>query len=99
MAMPKARLIRDRKMVLSDGAIVQIRVWEVAAPVPPSEHRFKYSLFYGKDGKRLVGYDNERGKGGHKHIGDEEFPYTFVDIDTLFADFLADVERLRGEPV
>lgn len=86
-------------MVLSDGAIVQIRVWELVAPVPPSRHRFKYSLYYGKGTERLVGYDNERGKGDHKHVDGVELPYAFVDIDTLFADFLADVEALRGEPV
>lgn len=93
----KARLLRDRKTLLADGGMVQIRVWEVVAPVPPSEHRFKYSLYYGKNGKRLVGYDNERGKGDHKHIQDVEVPYTFVDIETLLADFIADVEALRRD--
>lgn len=95
--MTKALLLRDRKIVLADGAIVQIRVWEVAAPVPPSEHRFKYSLYYGKAGERLVGYDNERGKGDHKHVNGVELPYTFVSIDRLLADFVDDVEALRGE--
>ncbi|WP_431858891.1 toxin-antitoxin system TumE family protein [Azospirillum sp.] len=95
--MPKARLLRDRKMILADGGIVQIRVWEVLAPVPPSEHRFKYALYYGKGGERLVGYDNERGKGDHKHIKGLELPYMFIDIETLLADFVADVEALRGE--
>lgn len=97
--MTKATVLRDRKMVLPDGAIVQFRVWLVNAPVPPSEHCFKYSLYYGIDGERLVAYDNERGKGDHKHIGKEEMPYRFTDIDTLLNDFLADIETLRGEPL
>jgi len=50
-------------------------------------------LFYGRDGIRLVGYDNERGKGDHKHIGNREIPYRFMTVEQLVADFLADVER------
>lgn len=95
--MTKSRLLRDSKSILPDGSIVQIKVWEVEAPVPPSEHRFKYRLYYGRGGERPVGYDNERGKGDHKHLRGVEVPYTFVDMQTLLADFVADVEALRGE--
>ncbi|WP_425515594.1 toxin-antitoxin system TumE family protein [Methylomonas paludis] len=35
----------------------------------------------------MVGYDNERGKGDHKHIGNDEFPYEFIDVATLIEDF------------
>jgi hypothetical protein len=52
-------------------------------------------LFYGFPGERIVGYDNERGKGDHKHIRGVEVPYTFVSIDQLMADFMADVEAER----
>jgi hypothetical protein len=44
-----------------------------------------------------VGYDNERGKGDHRHYGDHEEPYAFTSIEQLAADFQADVPRLRGE--
>jgi hypothetical protein len=47
----------------------EMTIWEVASPVIGSAHKLKYSLFYGVNGKRLVGYDNERGKGDHRHIG------------------------------
>ena len=67
-------------------------VWRLPRPVPPSEHGFKYRLVYIVEGVRVVGYDNERGKGDHRHIGDTEAPYTFVDVPTLTADFMADVE-------
>ncbi len=50
------------------------------------------------DGTCLVRYyDNERGKGDHRHLGDLETPYAFVDIESLVADFLADVARIRGD--
>ena len=78
-----------------EGGIVEMVVWRVPEPVPPSEHSFKYRLVFVHDGKRVVGYDNERGKGDHKHLGQRELPYKFVDIETLMADFLRDVEALQ----
>ena len=45
----------------------------------------------------LVGYDNERGRGDHRHIEGEEQPYSFSTPERLIDDFLADVRRLRGE--
>ena len=90
--MPEAKLVVRLRRVLDDGALLSFVVWEVPEPVPPSAHWFKYSLFYGFPGERIVGYDNERGKGDHKHIRGVEVPYTFVSIDQLMADFMADVE-------
>ena len=58
---------------------------------------FKYSLFYGKEGQRIVGYDNERGKGDHRHFGNREEKYSFSTIDQMMRDFFADVRRARGE--
>ena len=57
----------------------------------------KYSLFYCYDGQRIVGYDNERGKGDHKHLGALEFRYKFESVDKMIADFLHDVERMKNE--
>jgi hypothetical protein len=84
------------KQVLSAGAIVEMTIWQVRQSVPGSKHRLEYSLFYGFPGKRLIGYDNERGKGDHRHDKGREEPYTFATAEQLIADFLADV-RLRGE--
>ena len=70
-------------------------VWRVPEQVPPSDHAFKYRLVFVRAGKRVVGYDNERGKGDHKHVGGRETTYRFVDVDTLLADFLRDVEATQ----
>lgn len=88
--MPATLIFRDKR-TLPSGAIVEMRIWRIPSPVPPAEHLFKYSLFYGKNGRRLVGYDNERGKGGHRHMGDQELPYQFSSVEQLIHDFLADV--------
>jgi hypothetical protein len=47
------------KHELDDGAIVEMVIWKVPQRVPGSHHGFKYRLYFGKGGKRLVGYDNE----------------------------------------
>lgn len=80
-----------------DGAIVEMTIWLVPEPVPGCLHRFKYSLFYGYPGDRVVAYDNERGKGDHRHFGEREERYDFSTVETLVADFLSDVKHARGE--
>ena len=92
----KAELVYRSKTVLSDGAIVEMVIWRLPTPVLKSEHVLKYRLFYGKDGKRLVAFDNERGKGDHMHLGDREFPYVFVSVEKLMNDFLFEVRKLRS---
>lgn len=48
------------------------------------------------DGVCVVRYDNERGKGDHRHYGDLEETYAFISVEQLAADFEADVAKLRG---
>ena len=94
--MPATRIFHDKAIYPDDGAIVEMTIWEVPEPVPGSVHRLKYSLFYGYPGRRVVSYDNERGKGDHRHLGDLEEPYTFTTVEQMVADFLADVRKARG---
>lgn len=91
-----AELLFHSKRVYDDGAIVELKLWAVPAPVRGSSHSLKYSLFYGRPGERLVGYDNEAGKGDHRHLGSREEPYMFRSAERLVADFLADVAEARG---
>jgi Family of unknown function (DUF6516) len=93
----KAVLAFHDKQVLPDGAIVEMRIWQVATPVLGSAHKLKYSLYYGLAGRRLVGYDNERGKGDHRHFEGRQQRYAFTTSERLIADFLTDVRGLRGE--
>ncbi len=89
-------LFYDRKDY-PDGAIAELTIWQVPEPVAGSAHDLKYSLFYGYPGQRVVGYDNERGKGDHRHLADREEPYTFTTVEALIADFVADVRKFRGD--
>jgi hypothetical protein len=93
----RAELLFELRIVYDDGAILEMVIWRVPSPVPPSGHSLKYSLFYGRPGVREVGYDNERGKGDHRHIRDVESPYVFSSVEQLMSDFWSDVRRARGE--
>jgi Family of unknown function (DUF6516) len=94
----KAVLLLRSKEVLSDGAIVEMVIWQVPEAVAGSRHRYKYSLYYGRDGIRIVGYDNERPKGDHRHLDGKETPYAFTGVDRLVSDFLSAVRRRRTQP-
>jgi Family of unknown function (DUF6516) len=96
MTKRKALLIFFERVAYEDGAIVEMKLWRVPSPVSPSGHEFKYSLFYGRPGVREVGYDNERGKGDHRHLRDVETAYRFSTVEQLIADFWSDVKTLRG---
>jgi len=39
--------------------------------------------------------DNEAGKGDHKHLDEIEAPYIFSNLDSLHADFWAEVNKHR----
>ncbi len=88
-----AALLARTKEVRDDGSIVDIVIWELPEPMPGSAHRYKYRLYYGAEGHSRVRYDNERGKGDHRHLGDDEHDYTFSSVEQLLVDFQSDVER------
>ena len=94
--MAKATLLFEIKRQFDDGHMFQARIWRVPNPVRGSSHTLKYSLYYGRKGSRLLGYDNEAGKGDHRHYGDHEEAYSFTSIDQLVSDFLTDLDALRG---
>lgn len=85
-------LIR-RRVVLAADAFAEVVVWRVPEPVPPSEHPFKYRLAYVVQGECVLRYDNEQGKGDHRHFGAEESGYVFSSPEQLMQDFNADIAR------
>ncbi len=93
MQYKSAVLFVHAKEVRDDGSIVEIVIWELPRPLPPCSHRFKYRLYYGATGRCRVRYDNERGKGDHRHFANHEERYVFASIEQLLEDFRLDVER------
>ena len=98
IAMPKARLLMRQKERFEDGSVLEVVIWKLPASDPERPHSLKYSLYFGRGDRRLVGYDNERGKGDHRHYGDHEAPYRSVSLVRLLQDFYEDLARERGLP-
>jgi hypothetical protein len=93
--MASATLVIRERMVYADGSVAEMVIWRVPRPVAPATHGFKYRLAYIVDGRRVLGYDNERGKGDHRHADDREEAFAFVSIDDLLLRFVAEVEAMR----
>jgi len=91
-----AQLLHRDRLDFDDGSVIEMVIWQVPAPVTGSLHRYKYRLYFGRGGRRLVGYDNERGKGDHRHRRVREERYLFTTVERLVQDFLADVAAERA---
>ncbi len=94
--MPRATLIFKDKEIRADGSIVEVVVWELSEPVPPCVHRYKYRLYFGAEGVCRVRYDNERGKGDHRHRDGVETVYRFSTLAALVRDFRQDIANWRA---
>jgi len=95
-----AKLRYHLKRIFPEGDIMEIKIWEV----PRSEdfpEGVRYSLVYIKmdeeGARRVLGYDNERGKGHHRHHFGREERISFHGWEELVRMFLDDVRKLRRE--
>jgi hypothetical protein len=88
-------LLRERRIVAED-AFVELVVWKLPAPVGGSVHSFKYRLAFVVNSVCVLRYDNEAGKGDHKHLGDVQSPYGFTTPSQLLDDFWHDVDHWRS---
>ncbi|MCI0391947.1 MAG: DUF6516 family protein [Acidobacteria bacterium] len=90
------RLLYRLRREYEDGAILEMVIWRVSKPVAGSLHPYRYRLFYGYPGWRVVGYDNERSKGDYRHRHGLQEAYRFESPEALIDDFLRDVLEERG---
>ncbi len=94
--MKALELVRTR-VIYSEIAFAELVLWQLQSPLPGSNHRFKYRLAYVVRGECVLRYDNEAGKGDHRHYASKESSYAFTDPDKLIAAFLADIARWNRE--
>ena len=92
-----ATLLSRKQTALAESVSVERVLWLLPSPARGSLHSYKYRYALIANGVCVLRYDNEAGKGDHKHIGDTEVLYHFVDIDQLLNDFLADVGRWMND--
>ena len=93
--MKAARLLLQDRRDIAEDRFVELVVWQVPQPVRASTHRFKYRLAFVVNGVCVLRYDNEAGKGDHRHVGAVESPYAFTTPEQLYTDFMADVRNWR----
>jgi hypothetical protein len=93
-----AELLLRERIIVAEDAFVEIRIWRVPLSVRGSRHAFKYALAYVVRRECVLRYDNEAGKGDHRHLGAVETPYTFTTPERLLADFWEDVETWTRKP-
>ena len=94
--MGNAKPILRSKIIHSNGDIEELVIWKLPEKTKDFPLGIKYRLYYGtSDGKCLVRYDNEKGKGDHKHILGKEYPYKFKSVEQLIQDFINDINKLK----
>lgn len=91
----KAELLLNERHILSEDSFVEMAVWRLPSPLPGSLHGFKYRLALVVKGLCVLRYDNEAGKGDHRHRGDEETSYLFTTPQALLDEFWHKVDNWR----
>jgi hypothetical protein len=94
--MKATQLLRTR-VVYSEKAFAELVLWQVPKPLKGSVHNYKYRLAYVVDGECVLRYDNETGKGDHRHYAGRESKYIFSTPEKLIADFQRDIQRWNNE--
>ena len=92
--MPAKLLLKERR-IISENSFLDLVIWELPEPIHGSKHKYKYGLAFVVDNECVLRYDNEYGKGDHKHIMEAEVSFTFKGLAQLVDDFLNDVEHWR----
>lgn len=93
----EAELLDDYRLDVDERSFAEVVIWHVPQPVHGSSHHFKYRLAFVLNDVCVLRYDNELGKGDHKHLGPAEEAYAFSTIDKLLADFWTDVNEWRKQ--
>lgn len=96
MSNMKADLLLDERRNIADDRFVELVVWRVRHPVRGSAHLYRYRLAFVVKGVCVLRYDNEAGKGDHRHVGEMEFPYAFSTPEQLYTDFMTEVADWRA---
>lgn len=91
----KAVSVLRNRVQLDDHSFVELVIWKLPKPLAGSAHDFKYRLALVSDGICVMRYDNEAGKGDHRHFDGHEQDYDFESVEQLHRDFWLDVEQWR----
>ena len=94
--MKATQLLRTR-IIYSEEVFAEMVLWQLPKPIAGSSHRYKYRLAYVVRGECVLRYDNEVGKGDHRHVGETSGFYVFTTPERLIADFQREIARWNRE--
>ena len=81
------------RVVYSEISFAELVLWRLPRPIAGSAHPYKYRLAHVVRGNCVLRYDNESGKGDHRHLLSRQRTYAFTTPEQLLADFMRDIER------
>ena len=93
----KAVELIHARIAYSASAFAELVLWRLPKPLEGSPHGYKYRLAYVVHAKCVLRYDNEVGKGDHRHFDGKESAYAFTTPNQLIADFQHDIARWNHE--
>jgi hypothetical protein len=91
-----AELMLNERHIIAENVFAEMVVWRLPTPLPGSRHNFKYRLALVIDGRCVLRYDNESGKGDHRHENGEQTHYVFTTAQALLDDFWGEVDKRRA---
>lgn len=95
--MTRAEVLIREKGTDDKGNLYELIVWRVPATQHhPQGVRYRLAFIPAGEDVPAVLYDNHHPKSHHRHIKGREEIYSFVDVDHLVDDFLADVRKVEG---
>jgi hypothetical protein len=93
----KATQLICTHIIYAESVFAELVLWRLPKPLIGSLHNFKYRLAYVVRGRCVLRYDNETGKGDHRHFGENGSAYIFTTPEQLIADFQNDIKRWNYE--
>lgn len=93
----KATLLLRERLPFDENSFAELVIWRLPRPLPGSTHPYKYRLAFIVDDDCVLRYDNEAGKGDHRHTGTRELAYAFESPEKLVQDFLREARRIHRE--
>ncbi len=98
--LPCMVIVITTKVIYHTKKVFNNYITEIKITKVPKSDKFpegiRYALVLIRNGKRILGYDNEASKGHHKHIYEKEFKYEFTNIYDLIKKFRKEVGEMEN---
>ena len=90
-------LLLSERRAIGEDRFAELVIWSLPRPATGSAHSYKYRLAFVIAEQCVLRFDNESGKGDHKHIREIEVPYVFTSLPQLIEDFLQEIASWRSD--